>query len=250
MRPLAERQRGFAAALLDAALPMPQGLVGPDGEPSPKRFAVYRNNVVVGLTETLKDAFPAVRRIVGPEFFQAMARAYVVLEPPRSPILLDYGAGFPDFIGPFEPAAVLPYLADVARIERAWAEAYHAPEAPPIDPAAFPARAASRDPSAPPPFEPSGLVAISSTHDLEDECRGWYPDAGGSRRRRRGRARGPPSGGCRSSPDLSGQLQFHPNAGRRSVGPRRHEGGACGRLPVRADGQSYRSYASGCAGRL
>jgi hypothetical protein len=72
------------------------------------------------LTEALKDAFPAVHRIVGPEFFQAMARAYIVLEPPRSPILLDYGAGFPDFIGEFEPAAVLPYLADVARIERAW----------------------------------------------------------------------------------------------------------------------------------
>ena len=135
MLPLAERQRDFAAALLDAARPMPQGLVDPNGEPGPKRFAVYRNNVVVGLTETLKDAFPAVHRIVGPEFFQGMARAYVLIEPPRSPILLDYGAGFPDFIGEFEPAAGLPYLADVARIERAWAEAYHAPEASPIDPA-------------------------------------------------------------------------------------------------------------------
>ena len=137
MLPLAERQRDFAAALRDAARPMPEGLVGPDGEPSPKRFAVYRNNVVIGLTETLKDAFPAVHRIVGTEFFQAMARAYVVLEPPRSPILLDYGAGFPDFIGEFEPAAGLPYLADVAHIERAWTESYHAPEASPIDPAAL-----------------------------------------------------------------------------------------------------------------
>jgi hypothetical protein len=137
MQPLAERQRSFAAALLDAALPVPQGLVGPDGEPSPKRFAVYRNNVVVGLTEALKDAFPAIRRIVGADFFQAMARAYVVAEPPRTPILLDYGAGFPDFIRQFEPAASLPYLGDVARIERAWTEAYHAPEASPLDPAAF-----------------------------------------------------------------------------------------------------------------
>jgi hypothetical protein len=137
MPQLAERQRGFAAALLNTQLPTPEGLVGPDGEPSPKRFAVYRNNVVVGLTEALKDAFPAVHRIVGPEFFQAMAHAYVVVKPPNSPILLDYGAGFPDFVGEFEPAAVLPYLPDVARIERAWAEAYHAPEAPPIDPAAL-----------------------------------------------------------------------------------------------------------------
>ena len=137
MPQLDERQRDFAAAVLDAALPMPVGLVGPDGKPSLKRFAVYRNNVVAGLTEALKDAFPALRRIVGAEFFQAMARAYVVIEPPPSPILLDYGAGFPDFIREFEPAAVLPYLADVARIERAWTESYHAPEASPIDPAAL-----------------------------------------------------------------------------------------------------------------
>jgi hypothetical protein len=137
MQQLAERQRDFAAALLDPELPMPDGLVGPDGEPGPKRFAVYRNNVVVGLTETLKDAFPAVHRIVGADFFRAMARAYVMVEPPRSPILLDYGAGFPDFVRQFEPAAVLPYLSDVARIERAWTEAYHAPEASPIDPGVF-----------------------------------------------------------------------------------------------------------------
>src|SRR5260370_16908625 len=66
-----------------------------------------------------------------------MVRVYVVAEPPRTPILLDYGAGFPDFIGEVEPAATLPSLADGARIERAWTEAYHAPEASPLDPAAF-----------------------------------------------------------------------------------------------------------------
>jgi hypothetical protein len=130
----AERQREFAAALLDPELPAPPGLVGPDGEPSARRFAVYRNNVVVGLIDTLKAAFPTVYCIVGAEFFQAMARTYVVAEPPCSPILLDYGAGFPEFIRGFEPAAKLTYLADVARIERAWTEAYHAPEAPPLDP--------------------------------------------------------------------------------------------------------------------
>jgi hypothetical protein len=137
MQRLSERQRDFAAALLNPKLPAPPGLVGPDKRPSPKRFSIYRNNVVAGLTETLKDAFPAVRRIVGADFFQAMARAYVVAEPPRTPILLDYGAGFPDFIRQFEPAATLPYLADVASIERAWTEAYHSPEAAPLDPAAF-----------------------------------------------------------------------------------------------------------------
>lgn len=137
MQQLAERQRDFAAALLDPGLPAPDGLVGPDGEPDPKRFAVYRNNVVVSLIEALADAFPAVHRIVGDDFFRAMARAYVMASPPRSPIMLDYGAGLPDFIRSFGPAAGLPYLEDVARIERAWTEAYHAPEDSPIDPGAF-----------------------------------------------------------------------------------------------------------------
>src|SRR5439155_8010965 len=85
----------------------------------------------------LKDAFPAVGRIVGEDFFRAMARTYVLQALPASPILLDYGGSFPDFIAGFEPAATLPYLADVARTERAWNEAYHAAEAAPLDPSAF-----------------------------------------------------------------------------------------------------------------
>jgi Putative DNA-binding domain len=131
----ADRQCEFAVALLDPALPVPPGLVGPDGEASPRRFSVYRNNVVVSLIGALETNFPAVCRIVGEEFFRAMARAYVIAEPPVSPILLDYGAGFPNFIAGFEAAATSPYLADVARIERAWAEAYHAREAAALDPA-------------------------------------------------------------------------------------------------------------------
>lgn len=158
---LAERQRGFAAALLDPRLPTPSGLVGPDGEPSSRRFAVYRNNVVFGLIEALGAAFPAVHRIVGADFFLAMARAYVVREPPRSPIMLDYGAGFPDFIRHFEPAMALPYLADVARIERAWSEAYHAPEASPIDPCEFIAIASGQLPAMRLVFHPSLRVVRS-----------------------------------------------------------------------------------------
>lgn len=134
---LRERQRLFAAALLDPTMPLPHGLVGPDREPSARRFNVYRNNVVLGLIEALKTAYPAVCRIVGEEFFMAMARAYAVLEPPATPIMLEYGATFPDFIEAFEPAQCVPYLADIARLERAWLEAYHAAEAMPINPASL-----------------------------------------------------------------------------------------------------------------
>ena len=159
---LRERQRNFAAALLEPDMPVPLGLLGPDREPSEKRFNVYRNNVVAGLVEALKAAFPAVRRIVGDEFFAAMARIYVALEPPRSPVMLDYGETFPDFIGMFEPAKGVPYLRDVARLERAWVEAYHAAEAPPTDPAFFATIDARSMPQVSLTLHPSVRVVSSS----------------------------------------------------------------------------------------
>ena len=131
------RQRQFAAALLDTTLATPPGLIGPDGELSSKRFAVYRNNVVFGLIEALRANFPATCRIVGEEFFRAMACAYATSEPPASPMLFDYGAGFADFVAVFDPAVSLPYLPDVIRIERAWLEAYHARDAVALEPMAL-----------------------------------------------------------------------------------------------------------------
>lgn len=134
MPSLAEIQDGFAAALTDPSRPAPDDLVGPDGSPARRRFAVYRNNVIVGLTEAIAAAYPIVQKIVGEQFFRAMARQFVLDDPPQSPLLLEYGARFPTFVSSFQPASNLPYLADVARIERAWTEAYHAAEAVPIDP--------------------------------------------------------------------------------------------------------------------
>ena len=124
MLSLAERQAQFAAALLDPALPAPVGC--------PERFAVYRNNVAVGLIEALRAGFPVVDRLVGAEFFAAMARRHALQRLPASPVLLAYGGDFPAFVAAFEPAAALPYLADVARLEWLWLEAYHAAEAEPL----------------------------------------------------------------------------------------------------------------------
>ncbi|MCP4315312.1 MAG: DUF2063 domain-containing protein [Hyphomicrobiales bacterium] len=125
----------FSDALLDPDLPTPKGIVGPKGKKAAKRFNVYRNNVTVGLVGALADIFPAVHRLVGDEFFRAMARIYVQTEQPSSPLLFRYGAGFPAFLKTFEPVAKLTYLPDVARIERAWLDAYHAADTPVMDPA-------------------------------------------------------------------------------------------------------------------
>lgn len=130
-------QTSFASALLDADRPVPSSVTSHTARAPQKRFAVYRNNVIAGLTAALRTQFPATERIVGEEFFAGMARVYIATEPPRSPILVDYGEGFPDFIARFPPAADLLYLADVARLENARTRAYHAADATPLDSASW-----------------------------------------------------------------------------------------------------------------
>ena len=119
---LAPFETSFADALLNADQPIPCGITAHNAAVPARRFAVYRNNVVVGLTKALKHRFPAVERIVGEEFFAAMARVFVLERPPRSPLLATYGDEFAPFIRAFEPARELPYLADVARLEAALAD--------------------------------------------------------------------------------------------------------------------------------
>jgi len=127
-------QQSIAAALLDPERPVPAGLTAQGVRTPTKRFAVYRNNVVAGLSKALAARFPATERIVGEEFFHLMARAYVVARPPRSAVLTFYGDAFPEFIAQFEPARGLAYLPDVARLEAARTRAYHAADAKPLDP--------------------------------------------------------------------------------------------------------------------
>jgi hypothetical protein len=128
----AASQAAFAEALLDPVRALPQGITSARGETDAARFAVYRNNVHVGLTGALAKRFPVVRRLVGEEFFAGMARVYAGLYKPASPLLFEYGDRFPDFIERFEPARELVYLADVARFEAAWTSAYHAEDIEPL----------------------------------------------------------------------------------------------------------------------
>lgn len=122
----------FGAVLLDPERQTPGGVVGPRGKAADKRFNVYRNNVTHGLVTALGEIFPAVARIVGEGNFRILARDFVRRHPPRSPLVFEYGHAFADFLHGFEPLRQLPYLADVARLERAWLDAYHAADAAPL----------------------------------------------------------------------------------------------------------------------
>jgi hypothetical protein len=96
-------------------------------------FAIYRNTVTSTLVNALRLAYPAVLRLVGAEFFEGATREFIRTHAPRSACLNDYGQPLADFLGQFGPAATLPYLADVARLEWAVNCALHAEDAVALD---------------------------------------------------------------------------------------------------------------------
>lgn len=134
-------QDAFRAGLLDPEVPAPTGLTNPDGAQATKRFDVYRNNVAVGLSDALEVAFPVIRKLVGDNFFCAMAGVYLRKHPPTSPLMMFYGEAMPQFLRRFAPAQSLPYLPDIAKLELAMRRAYHAADAQSVDPQALGAMA-------------------------------------------------------------------------------------------------------------
>jgi len=128
---LADIQADFARALRDPGLPAPEPVRRDVDTTKSRRFDVYRNNMMSSLLDTFRGKFPAVHRLVGDEYFTAVAREYIHRHPPDSPVLLRYGRGFGEFLEAFPSAAGVPYLGDVARLEWARIHALHAPDAEP-----------------------------------------------------------------------------------------------------------------------
>lgn len=134
MSRLSDLQARFAASLRDpdnGQSMLDIAALGADSLPQRARLDVYRNNVASSLIDALAALYPVCRRLVGDDFFQATARAYLDRSMPTQASLIGFAPDFAGFLVSFEPARQLPYLPDVARLEHAWHRAYHGPDASP-----------------------------------------------------------------------------------------------------------------------
>ncbi len=126
----------FAKALTNSALDKPSTVIGPNGKAADKRFNVYRNNVAYSLVEALGKNYPSVKAQCGDARFSDAALLYLSEHPPRTKLMFELGHNFADWLGDFAPAKdQMPWLADLAKAERRWLDAYHAADANLLDPA-------------------------------------------------------------------------------------------------------------------
>lgn len=170
-------QSSFAAALLDPARAVHEGLLDPQGAPAGRRFSVYRNNVAVSLTEALMTAFPVLAKLLGEANFRGLAGLFLRAHPPATPVLMFYGAEMPGFLAALPQLAHLPYLADVARLESALRESYHAADADISGPEAFAALPPKRLLALRPKLHPAVRLVASPWPVHGIWARNMVPDA-------------------------------------------------------------------------
>jgi Putative DNA-binding domain len=131
MPSLRDLQLRFATALAgDPAAVAAFGTGAPGGQSAEARLAIYRANGRANYRNALAATYPVARRLTGTAFFNAAVDAFVAAHPPVSGDLNVYGERLAGFVESYAPAANLPYLPDVARLEWAIDEANRAADAP------------------------------------------------------------------------------------------------------------------------
>lgn len=116
---LRELQRSFAAALHDRARDCAVTPVA--------NLEIYRNNAATNFSAALAASFPVLRRRVGEDFFEQLARSYRARSPSRSGDLHWVGRAFAEFLTDELRDGDYAWLADLARLE--WAREQSAVDA-------------------------------------------------------------------------------------------------------------------------
>jgi hypothetical protein len=128
-------QVDFAQAIITGEEPatllkeiIPAGTL-PDGSAA---LAVHRDGYYFRLTEALGETFEGCWYLLGDDDFFTLCRDYIEKNPSGSYNLSNYGEEFPLFISQHHFASEHPYLLDVARLDWAFMEIFHAPTHQPI----------------------------------------------------------------------------------------------------------------------
>jgi hypothetical protein len=104
--------------------------VTPEGQ-----LEIYREQFWLRHVGALEEDFATLAHLLGHDGFHTLAERYVAAYPPKAFSLRDFGAHMAAFVASHEPYASDALLADCARLEWAFVEAFDAADCPPVEPA-------------------------------------------------------------------------------------------------------------------
>ena len=133
MPSLRELQSGVIRALLDGEPDGAAPLIAARGIAPKHRLDVYANNARANFIESLISSYPAVRRLVGEDYFRQCARGFHTRHPSLSGDLQPAGAGFAEHLSELHGDDEFCYLGEVARLEWLVQESLLAADHGPLD---------------------------------------------------------------------------------------------------------------------
>ncbi|HEY0594184.1 DNA-binding domain-containing protein [Sphingopyxis sp.] len=118
-----DAQAAIAITLLHGPDHLPAGMFAGDTAAVLRGLRVHANTISHARLVALEESFPRTRDYLGEAEFNRQSRAFVEEGGSQGRSLTDIGAAFPEWFAD-------PLAADLARVERAWLESYHAEDAP------------------------------------------------------------------------------------------------------------------------
>jgi len=125
---LHELQINFTEALVNCKPDLIENWIITKNLSGSDRLQIHYNNYIQSLTKALRLIYPLIEKLVGIEYFKALAREYIKLNPSYTKNLTFYGEGFSQFLIHFSPLQSFAYLPEMARLEWSCHEVYYAPE--------------------------------------------------------------------------------------------------------------------------
>jgi hypothetical protein len=129
MKKTKELQQDFCAHLFDNKSKKIINSLPYSNQEALARLNIYRNNVFGNFESVLSSIYPAIKRLVGEDYFEKLVVDFCKKYPSRSGNLDDFGSEFPQFLKQIQRRHKLPYLPDTARLELFFHQAYFCKDA-------------------------------------------------------------------------------------------------------------------------
>ena len=155
-------------------------VLGDDRLSSEARVDIYANMYFYRILDALKEDFPATLAVLGDENFHNLVTGYLLEHPPTDPSITHSGSHLADYLRDHPMRDDVPFVADLAKLERATVEVFLGPDAATLEPGALRAVAVEDWPAMKLKLHPSAQILsldwrVSDLLQAVEDHRPWNP---------------------------------------------------------------------------